>query len=527
MTENFQRESRYIVIKISDAQAALSERSQGELNSINESIDDWRHRQGKHRLAAVVVEHDWPEYEAVWEMLEARVMGKPAPAAQCPNCNGTTSPHALDPEWLGRCECTPPAQPAQQDRVRELECVIADLTAECKELRAAQPAPVQEPVEEMHDALCPALNGGRCECANPTVTDKAWAQFCGGIGRGNDAPYPGMIEAFEAYYSQSFVDKDWRAEASVWAASWGAAKRHTTPPAAQPEERNFCSRCGKRTADLTAIHTCTPPQENTLDTAPPAQPAPTVQEPVAWMHTMIDDVVIGHRPSDLHVHPDRWMPLYKDPTPCQTCEALARTVMMDQTAHDTAPPAAPVEREPDADALDGDIDLFDDARAILETIVHDQPADLFRDARALIPKLRARIGMPPIINFTTPPAQPAPVQDIPDLIAGALGVSRGTAYDLMREALKEAAPVQEPVAWPEHEFIQWGAKKYGPLVQAAINLLAEIDGNHDSKSYPQKYGVPYGAVNTLRDALTATPPAHDVVDIAKSLSGAAHQEARV
>jgi hypothetical protein len=39
------------------------------------------------------------------------------------------------------------------------------------------------------------------------------------------------------------------------------------------------------------------------------------------------------------------------------------------------------------------------------------------------------------------------VQDIPDLIAGALGVSRGTAYDMMREALKEATPVQEPVAW--------------------------------------------------------------------------------
>ena len=30
---------------------------------------------------------------------------------------------------------------------------------------------------------------------------------------------------------------------------------------AQPAERNFCPRCGKRTADLTTIHTCTPPQE--------------------------------------------------------------------------------------------------------------------------------------------------------------------------------------------------------------------------------------------------------------------------
>ena len=26
-------------------------------------------------------------------------------------------------------------------------------------------------------------------------------------------------------------------------------------------EWNFCERCGKRTADLTTIHTCTPPQE--------------------------------------------------------------------------------------------------------------------------------------------------------------------------------------------------------------------------------------------------------------------------
>ena len=28
-------------------------------------------------------------------------------------------------------------------------------------------------------------------------------------------------------------------------------------------EQNFCSRCGKRTPDLTHIHTCTPPKENT------------------------------------------------------------------------------------------------------------------------------------------------------------------------------------------------------------------------------------------------------------------------
>jgi hypothetical protein len=51
-----------------------------------------------------------------------------------------------------------------------------------------------------------------------------------------------------------------------WRVGWipnEGDKLYTAPPAAQPEERNFCPRCGKRTADLTTIHTCTPPRENT------------------------------------------------------------------------------------------------------------------------------------------------------------------------------------------------------------------------------------------------------------------------
>ena len=50
------------------------------------------------------------------------------------------------------------------------------------------------------------------------------------------------------------------------------AALYTSPPAQRTEERNFCSRCGKRTADLTVIHTCTPPQPE--------------QEPVAWATRM-------------------------------------------------------------------------------------------------------------------------------------------------------------------------------------------------------------------------------------------------
>lgn len=52
-----------------------------------------------------------------------------------------------------------------------------------------------------------------------------------------------------------FTDGIWR---EVTGGSSGVSLY--TAPLAQPgQERNFCPRCGKRTADLTTIHTCTPP----------------------------------------------------------------------------------------------------------------------------------------------------------------------------------------------------------------------------------------------------------------------------
>ena len=62
------------------------------------------------------------------------------------------------------------------------------------------------------------------------------------------------------------------------------------------------------------------------------------QEPVAWLHRFIEGgISIGLKPADLKRHPERWEPLYPEPKPCLTCESLARTVMLDQTSHDTTP----------------------------------------------------------------------------------------------------------------------------------------------------------------------------------------------
>lgn len=62
---DFQRENRYIVIKRSHASEDALSRLEGTMdnNGVTEVED------------ALVVESDWPEYETVWQMIEARVTG--------------------------------------------------------------------------------------------------------------------------------------------------------------------------------------------------------------------------------------------------------------------------------------------------------------------------------------------------------------------------------------------------------------------------------------------------------------------
>jgi len=93
-----------------------------------------------------------------------------------------------------------------------------------------------------------------------TATDKELEAFAKLVREDALAqPAPVQEPVFELQESgwEIICDLDW-----IQTLPFGT-KLYTTPPAAQREERNFCPRCGKRTQDLTTIHTCTPPQENT------------------------------------------------------------------------------------------------------------------------------------------------------------------------------------------------------------------------------------------------------------------------
>ncbi|KKO60336.1 hypothetical protein LG59_2290 [Serratia ureilytica] len=70
-----ERENRYLVIKYKDAIEALTVEQREALRSIAIAVTAHRLDNGRQPLEAVVIEADWPEYERVWEMIEARVKG--------------------------------------------------------------------------------------------------------------------------------------------------------------------------------------------------------------------------------------------------------------------------------------------------------------------------------------------------------------------------------------------------------------------------------------------------------------------
>ncbi|UIW12451.1 MAG: hypothetical protein [Enterobacter phage ENC20] len=66
------REDRYAIVKLSDMDH-MNYDDQLKLRQLFRKLEKIRAKNGKQPLQAVVVEHDWPEYEHVWKMIENRV----------------------------------------------------------------------------------------------------------------------------------------------------------------------------------------------------------------------------------------------------------------------------------------------------------------------------------------------------------------------------------------------------------------------------------------------------------------------
>jgi len=122
------------------------------------------------------------------------------------------------------------AQPLLPMQPTEKEKISRQMTSEIVAARtlAQPPLPVQKP--EYWNVIDPAGN----IVASETDAIRGWARIAGS--------YKPTVEGLLGLHEQG-----WRVLPKV------------TPPMPE-QERNFCPRCGKRTADLTTIHTCTPPR---------------------------------------------------------------------------------------------------------------------------------------------------------------------------------------------------------------------------------------------------------------------------
>ena len=75
MSNEFKREDRYIVFKLSDVERYLTDADRTYLAMMKNEIDAGRDCANKPPFKGLIVESDWPEYEPTWKAIEARVTG--------------------------------------------------------------------------------------------------------------------------------------------------------------------------------------------------------------------------------------------------------------------------------------------------------------------------------------------------------------------------------------------------------------------------------------------------------------------
>jgi hypothetical protein len=100
--KTFVREPRYVVFKLKDIHAYLTQERINALQQAGEGVSAGRRYLGKPPFNAVVVEQDWPEFDLVWEMIEARMTGAGNDHRRivaCVNACAELPQDALDGGW--------------------------------------------------------------------------------------------------------------------------------------------------------------------------------------------------------------------------------------------------------------------------------------------------------------------------------------------------------------------------------------------------------------------------------------------
>ncbi|WP_310614072.1 hypothetical protein [Limnohabitans sp.] len=169
----FRREERYYVLKISDMRKYLSAEKQEAVHDMAGKINAGRAVDGKAFLQAVVVEHDWPEYERVWQMLETRMTTTRAQPFN-PNDDRRFWPMPFSKVKLGKFDVVrdAPETPEQAPVAWPCEIEAADfesdtitLKMQCRDYKisagphwlSTHPQPKREPLTDEIDRLRKAL----------------------------------------------------------------------------------------------------------------------------------------------------------------------------------------------------------------------------------------------------------------------------------------------------------------------------------------------------------------------------------
>ena len=116
-----EREHRYYVAKIKDVEKYLSDEHQLQFDRLLTKIRIGRLNDGKADVQTVCVDSDWPEYETVWRMIEARVDGKASPASAQEGWKHSCNALCVDGVelWIPQCpHCGKPAPtpPVSEDK---------------------------------------------------------------------------------------------------------------------------------------------------------------------------------------------------------------------------------------------------------------------------------------------------------------------------------------------------------------------------------------------------------------------------